>query len=64
MFVVVLTDGYTVYLDVNHKPALSTKGIVTKNERGKWKILCGHEIDLKRKATEKSDEVCRQMGFG
>jgi hypothetical protein len=61
---VTLTDGKTVNLDVNFKPALTTKGIVTRNEHGKWKVLCGHEIDLKRKATEKSEDVCRQMGFG
>jgi hypothetical protein len=50
-------------LDVNGKPFLHTKGIVTQNIQSHWKILCDDNGDFQTNATQIANDICNVIGF-
>jgi hypothetical protein len=60
---VALTDGHSISLDVNGKPFMHTKGVVTRNIESNWKILCDDTGDFTRNGSEIANDICSLIGF-
>lgn len=60
---VALTDGHSISLDVNGKPFMHTKGIVTRNIESNWKVLCDDLGDFTRNGSEIANDICSLIGF-
>ncbi|XP_037043608.1 serine protease nudel-like isoform X2 [Bradysia coprophila] len=58
-----LCDGITVVLDVNTRPVLNNKGIVSKNTRGEWNIMCGDTLNLDENGATTAGQICSLLGF-
>lgn len=58
-----LTDGHSINLDVNGKPFMHTKGIVTRNIESNWKVLCDDTGDFTRNGSEIANDICSLIGF-
>lgn len=58
-----LTDGKTVFLDINGKPFMHRKGIITRNIKSHWQIMCDQEGDLRKNSLNISNEICNIIGF-
>lgn len=50
-------------LDVNGKPFMHFKGIVTQNVQSTWKILCDDNEDFHTNGSQIADDVCNVIGF-
>jgi hypothetical protein len=62
-FLVALTDGHSVSLDINGKPYFHSKGIVSRNVGSKWMILCDENGDFVRNASSIATDICNIIGF-
>lgn len=60
---VALSDGNKVLIDVNLRPNLNHKGIVSKNTKGEWNVMCVDQIEINRKGAEMAGEICSMLGF-
>lgn len=63
LFPVALTDGHSVMLDVNGKPFMHTKGIVTRNIQSKWGILCDDDESFLSNGAVVAADICNFIGF-
>lgn len=50
-------------IDVNLRPNLNHKGIVSKNSNGLWNAVCVKRLEINRKGAEMAGEVCSLLGF-
>lgn len=50
-------------LDVNGKPFMHFKGIVTQNIQSKWHILCDDNEDFGTNGSQIANDVCNVIGF-
>lgn len=60
---VALCDGQIVILDVNSRPVLNNKGIVSQNKRGEWNIMCGDTLNLIENGATTAGQICSLLGF-
>lgn len=60
---VTLTDGMSVTLDINGKPFLRSKGIVSQNAGSVWKILCDDNGDFHSNGLNIANDICNIIGF-
>ncbi|CRK92869.1 CLUMA_CG006281, isoform A [Clunio marinus] len=58
-----LTNGHSVLLDLNGKPAMHSKGIVTKNVQSKWEVLCDHNDSFIINSDQIANDTCHLIGF-
>lgn len=63
LFTVALTDGTSVTLDINGKPFLHSKGIITQNIASTWKILCDDNGDFHTNGLSIANDFCSVIGF-
>lgn len=49
-------------LDVNQRPFMFNKGVITKNIKSEWKVLCD-DGSFVAKGGEIAADVCRVIGF-
>lgn len=50
-------------IDVNLRPNLNHKGIVSKNSNGVWNVMCVKRLEINRNGAEMAGEVCSLLGF-
>lgn len=62
IFPVTLTDGNFVSHDINGKPILHQKGLVTQNIESSWQILCD-DAKFSENRKEMADNICHIIGF-
>lgn len=62
-FLVALTDGHSVSVDVNGKPFMHSKGIVTQNIKSNWRVLCDDNGDFHANALQVANDICNVIGF-
>lgn len=60
---VALTDGHSVMLDVNGRPFLHFKGVITQNLNSSWRILCDDSGDFEANGSKIANDVCNVIGF-
>lgn len=61
---VALTEGQgVVYLDVNQRPLLNYRGIVSRNSRGAWRVQCDEHRNFLQNGAEIVAQVCQELGF-
>lgn len=50
-------------IDVNLRPNLNHKGIVSKNLNGVWNVVCVERLETNPKGAEMAGEICSMLGF-
>lgn len=63
MILVALTDGNKVLIDVNLRPNLNHKGIVSKNTNGVWNVMCVKKLEINQNGAEMAGQICSILGF-
>lgn len=60
---IALSDGRKVHIDVNLRPSLNHKGIVSKNTKGEWNVMCVNRLDVLKNGAEMAGQICSILGF-
>lgn len=50
-------------IDINGKPYMHSKGIITQNVESTWKILCDDNGDFHLNGSQIANDVCNVIGF-
>lgn len=58
-----LTDGHSITLDINGKPFMHRKGVVTRNIKSHWQIMCNHNGSSWQNSSQFSNDICNVIGF-
>lgn len=50
-------------LDINGRPFMFNKGVITQNIKSEWKILCDDDESFISKGGQVAEDVCEIIGF-
>lgn len=57
-----LSDGKNVLVDVDLRPSLNDKGILSENKNGTWHVMCVQPSEF-QKNEETAHKICKELGF-
>ncbi|XP_055630192.1 serine protease nudel isoform X2 [Toxorhynchites rutilus septentrionalis] len=56
-----LTDGHKIYFDANNLSMFKYEGLVTRNTRGTWNVVC--DVEVTNRTADSVGKICSFLGF-